>query len=246
MSKYNEITVPSINKTFLCRKSDEVKTGKFYMKELYDQNPGSNYSDLVVCTEMKDYIKTLSISENDVWADLGANIGAFGVLLHDKVKKIYGFEPHPNNCEVIKDQTSFGNITNYELVEAGVVSDDSVDHLDLYVHEKEMSHNLIRKIKGQNKDSIQVPVISFKKLLEIYPDINKVKMDIEGAEYDIIINHHDWESIDELWFEWHGRILKDRDNIKYKNTIEHLKKYFPNIKYPGYPWNGLALVHCTK
>jgi len=247
MNEYNEITVPKINKTFLCRKTDEIRTGKsFYMKELYEQNLGSNYSDFVVCNEMQDYIKTLTLNKDDVWADMGANIGAFGVLLHDKVKQIYGFEPHPDNCEVIKDQINFAKIGNYKLIEAAVINDDSIDHLELYVHKKEMSHNLIRKLKGQNEKSIKVPVMSFQEVLKLYPDINKIKMDIEGSEYDIILNHHDWTNIDELWFEWHGSLVKDADKSKYHSIISHLKNHFTKVRAPKGPWNGLAMVHCTR
>ena len=59
---------------------------------------------------------------------------------------------------------------------------------------------------------------------------NKLKIDIEGAEYEVIKAIKNWEQIDAIVFEWHKNFLKDSDNIKLKEIEKIIKKNFTFIK----------------
>ena len=247
---YNVLEIPKIpNKQFLVRVCNDLNDDKHfsYLKKEYTEYNYCDYSDFVVVYEMSKYLKMLEFTSEDVWADLGANIGSFGVLIHDKVKKIYGVEPSPTNCEVIKAQIEFNKLDNYSLIEAALVSSDEQKTIDLFINSISMGFNTIRKSRS-TIGIIQVPTLSFSKLLEEHPDINKVKMDIEGAEYEIIINYNNWSNIKELFVEFHGGILKDKNTEQpmYNMVINHLKKHFEIVKAPLRTWNGLALIRCKN
>ena len=71
-------------------------------------------------------------------------------------------------------------------------------------------------------------------------------MDIEGAEYELLINmnYSSVSKIDELVFEYHFTILK---YDKYLELIKLLKKKFASVKYkldPKKCWT--TLVYCSN
>lgn len=42
------------------------------------------------------------IEKDDIWLDLGANIGTFSLLCFKQDSKVIGFEPKPENYEILK------------------------------------------------------------------------------------------------------------------------------------------------
>lgn len=206
----------------------------------------NNKSDIYVVDELKDYRGKVILTPDDVWADLGANIGTFGVLIHDKVKKIYGFEPEPNNCLVIKEQIKYNKMLNYELIEKAVMNVND-GPMPLFLDELDMGHTLIKNKANKRKNTaniIEVPVISFKELMMQYPDINKIKMDIEGAEYDIVLNY-DWSKIDQLIVEYHS-IKEDEHFYKYNLFFDCLKSYFPVFSGAKQPFDGMSIMMFSR
>ena len=234
--KYTTFYQPKLDKTFVCRKRTKEKRSK---NQLYLDNPTVDQTDLWIVHEMPIYLRSISLEEDDVWADIGANIGAFGVLIHDKVKKVYGFEPHPGNCDVLKEQIKFNAMSNYELNEMAVVHSNEIKDINLYCHPDMACHTTSKKGK-KTTEIINVPAISLNEILEKYPDINKIKLDVEGAEYDIILSYKHWNKIKEIYFEWHAGPNSDPDMIKYHEVIDHLSQYYNGIAYTKKLWQGVA------
>ena len=59
---------------------------------------------------------------------------------------------------------------------------------------------------------------------------NKLKIDIEGAEYEVIKAIRCWDQIDAIIFEWHKNFLKDENNIKLKEIEKIIKSNFKHTK----------------
>ena len=57
---------------------------------------------------------------------------------------------------------------------------------------------------------------------------NKLKIDIEGAEYEVLKAIKNWDQIDAIIFEWHKNFLKDNNNIKLKEIEKIIKSNFKN------------------
>jgi len=244
--KYTTWYDKKLDKTFVIRKRKELKITK---NARYNKHPDADYTDLWIAGEMKQYFKYITLQENDIWADFGANIGLFGVLIYDKVKRIYGYEPHPENCEVLKENIKYHKINNYELIEKAIVSDKSLEKIILYLHSDMACHSLTKYPRASISE-MEVPVIDINSIFEQHPDINKVKMDIEGAEYDIILGYDKWDRFDELLFEWHSRPNKTKEEYveghKYKELIDYISHFFPYVSYPKKLRFGVGMVHCKK
>lgn len=231
-----------LNKTFVCRQFDPVLQKNKADALLHKLYPKIDYTDLWIINEMTDYINNLTLTKDDVWADLGSNIAAFAVTIYDKVKKIYGVEPFQENIDIIKKQLDFNKITNYELTEKAVMNESGF--MNLFIHIDNACHTLIKK-NQHTRDIIQIPVISFNEWIEQRPDINKVKMDIEGAEYQVILGYDKWNRFDEFYFEWHQRLNKDKLNIKFKEVLNYLNYFFETVSDNGM-WMGTTMVHCEN
>jgi FkbM family methyltransferase len=199
----------------------------------------------VIDKELSQYIKYCKFEAKDVWLDLGSHIGMFASLCYDKVKHIYCVEPLPSNLEILKTQPF---ITNINVIEAAVVADLRTT-TNLYVNEVDTCNNIIKK-QRKTLDSIEVKCININNLIHsVNP--NKIKMDIEGAEYDIL-KVMNFDSIEFLMFEWHSRLVGDKDkkysdeDSKYKEIIDLVKSKFDKVIYKNSQWNGTSDVICIK
>jgi len=76
--------------------------------------PGSVVSRMFLYTDIpdKEEITLLrnKIDNKSIFLDIGANIGSYSVLLSDKTKKIYAFEPSPVSNKLCRKNFSLNNI----------------------------------------------------------------------------------------------------------------------------------------
>lgn len=236
-----------LNKTFIIRKRTEKKITK---NARYNNHPDADYTDLWIAGEMKQYFKYIKPQESDVWADFGANIGLFGVLIFDKVKKLYAYEPHPENLKVLEENKRYHKMDNYEVIDKAVVGDPSLKEVTFYLQDDMACHSLAKRPRATTGE-MTVSAIDINSVFENHPDINKVKMDIEGAEYDVLLAYDKWDRFDEVLFEWHSRPNKDKpekyaEGTKYKEVVDYMSGFFPYIKYPESLRFGACMVHCSK
>lgn len=236
-----------LDKTFVIRKRTEKKITK---NSRYNNHPDADYTDLWIAGEMKQYFKYIDPQKTDVWADFGANIGLFGVLIHDKVKKIYGYEPHPENCIVLKENIRYNKINNYKLIEKAVVGNSELKNVTFYLQKDMACHSLAKRKRATIGEMI-VLAIDITQIFIDHPDINKVKMDIEGTEYDVILSYNKWNKIHELLFEWHSRPNKDKSeeyatDTKYKELIDYVKLFYNTVNYSEKLRFGTGMVHCKN
>lgn len=234
-----------LNKTFVCRERGEFNPSKTH--QMYKDNPDIDYTDLYTIHEMPNYLKNISLNKDDVWLDLGANIGCFGVLIYDKVKKIYGYEPEPVNFSILKEQIKQNKIKNYKIFKKCVIDNELEESVNLQCAKINTGHTILQR-KNYKKfkidEIINVPAISFTSLIKKHPDINRIKMDIEGAEYKVILSFDKWNMFDEIYFEWHNQ-PKDPNNEKYTEILDYLELFFKEVTRPRI-WNGLSMVHCAE
>ena len=121
-----------------------------------------------------------------VCLDLGANVGGFTKIAMDAgASKVIAVECDPRNYNMMAD--AFENSENVELIH-GAVSASEEDTIKIYKNNSQKNHcstSIIKKKNNQFKEYSEVQNIRFNDLVEKYsPDI--IKIDIEGAEYQII------------------------------------------------------------
>lgn len=134
-------------------------------------------------------IKKLASINPKVIIDGGANIGKYCLMLqkHLPDAQIFSFEPVEDTFKLLKNNAlSFSNITPLNL---GLYSQNTVKSINLYPSN---THNSLLEIKGVNYTSEKTVEIQLIKgddfmLKHHISEIDFLKLDLEGAEYDALL-----------------------------------------------------------
>lgn len=189
------------------------------------------------------------ISPDDYWLDLGANIGTFTCLALSKGAKVDAYEPEPDNFRLLSQNVKLNNFENYKLFNEGVNVEGGKVNLYLSKGDYNKYRHTIYKKRG--REFIEIKMKKFKEA--ITDEITAIKIDIEGAEVEILesMEDLDWKNVKKLVFEYSfdlfpnvERYRKIIDKLKKKFNIVHEGKNIPkNVKeYKFFP--GQTFVYC--
>ena len=159
------------------------------------------------------------VAENDIVFDIGFNYGFFTLdALTYKPKKIIGFEPNPNLVKLFNRL----HIDSVELHQSAVSNKaGSTIFYENNFSGKSSIHSDINSDTSSN--SYQVNICSFNDMAEQYDVIDYLKVDCEGAEYEIfesIPNEFLTNRIRKIALEFHHNI----NDIKVVNLISKIKE----------------------
>ena len=159
------------------------------------------------------------VAENDIVFDIGFNYGFFTLdALSYKPKKVIGFEPNPKLVKLFNEL----DIDSVELHQVAV--SDKVGSTIFYENNfsgKSSIHSYINSDTSSN--SYQVNICSFNDMAEQYDVIDYLKVDCEGAEYEIfesIPKEFLTNRIKKIALEFHHNI----NDIKVVNLISKIKE----------------------
>jgi FkbM family methyltransferase len=159
------------------------------------------------------------VAENDIVFDIGFNYGFFTLdALTYKPKKVIGFEPNPNLVKLFNRL----HIDSVELHQSAV--SDKAGSTIFYENNfsgKSSIHSDVNSDTSSN--SYQVNICRFNDMAEQYDVINYLKVDCEGAEYEIfesIPNEFLTNRIRKIALEFHHNI----NDIKVVNLISKIKQ----------------------
>ena len=159
------------------------------------------------------------VAENDIVFDIGFNYGFFTLdALTYKPKKVIGFEPNPKLVKLF----NYLDIDSVELHQVAV--SDKVGSTIFYENNfsgKSSIHSDINSDTSSN--SYQVNICSFNDMAEQYDVIDYLKVDCEGAEYEIfesIPKEFLTNRIKKIALEFHHNI----NDIKVVNLISKIKE----------------------
>lgn len=204
-----------------------------------------------------EYFNFLDIKPGDVVLDVGMNIGGFAVTAASKGAKVIGYEPHPETYELALENLKNNNLTAITHM-AGVSGYDR--DAKLYLDKPERNYSgffttIAEGLQGENekKESIPIKLEGINGILEKYKP-NKIKMDCEGAEWDIIMAIKDWYNVEKMVFEYHivpghdivvmNDIIHYDDDKVYQNAFfKRLKEHFSKVE-----WHEQCkhIVNCEK
>lgn len=164
-----------------------------------------------------------------IFIDAGGYDGDTVQLFLEKYPKsqefeIFCFEPNP-------EFKSFHKNKDYTFCPYAVWTEDC--DLDFYVNSKSLGSSLLKNKYSKNgkvQETIKVRAINFSQWIK--NNFNKddfivLKMDIEGAEYDVLKHMIDQDAIDyvkELYVDWHARKISGFDKTIHDNLFSHLVK----------------------
>lgn len=177
----------------------------------------NNYNEMFLEKKYDCY----GLENLDTVFDIGANSGLFSLLLVNKgCTNVYAFEPNQESIFNLKEVTKGLDV---KIVEKAVYTKD--EDLTFYIDPTNttigsLSENHLQ-IHAKEVNKITVPAISLKTFIA-QNDIKKIsliKMDIEGAEYDIIENLEDevFDIVDNFLIEYH-----DNEGEKAEKLVKKL------------------------
>lgn len=123
----------------------------------------------------------------EVIVDIGAHIGAFSVCAARKwpTAKLYAYEPVPENYGYCRGNLRANHVLNATIRNLGVAS--SAGTRTFHLSESSPGDHSIYTATGK---AVQLPVVSLNEILASVgsENIDLLKMDCEGAEYEILMS----------------------------------------------------------
>jgi FkbM family methyltransferase len=161
--------------------------------------------------------------------DAGANVGFFTLFAKENgATRVYSIEPDP---------------LPYTFLESNYKHDPSVITINKVLSHKNepVDFNIVLinsvgsvmseyRIKDDNVFSAKIDSISLHNILNIEPTINLLKLDIEGAEYDVLDNLDSsyFKNINQFFIEFHkdpkpifNRLVNEGYQVEYRHSNEN-------------------------
>lgn len=164
----------------------------------------------------------LNLSKKDIVLDLGGNIGAFTVDIFDKVKKVIVYEPEDVNYEFLSTNIEDNGAKNVVAHKQAVVGNDDKVR-DFYLGKVPYYYSFLVK---QNRKRVPVECVNINDVMREYKP-TKMKVDIEGSEWEVLINCKDFGDVDQIIFEYNFDMNMDlKSGFERFNALKkHLKKH---------------------
>ena len=155
---------------------------------------------------MEDFCFHINLNRSGAIIDVGcANYPQLGLYFAKKNYNVYLVDPtRKHKLELLGLEMEYDNIT---FVDAAIGDRDG--KMSFYESDTKISgsllkgHNNVREISNE----YEVDVLSINSVLQKYNILNVglLKLDLEGAEYDLILNSSKtfWSRIDQVYLEFH-------------------------------------------
>ena len=168
--------------------------------------------------------------------DIGAHIGSFSVYAGRFAERVISFEPDPANYKRLLRNIELNGCTNVVPVNKGVAG-SSGSKILFENKSNSAGHSMLHKSDGLGKT---VPCLDLKDIFESenISVCNLMKLDCEGAEFDILMNtpQNIIEKIKLISMEYHrGYDLSKLLNFLTKSGFEIIKNERENY-YQGMIW----------
>lgn len=197
------------------------------------------------------------IEPDDVWLDGGAHIGVFGLYAAmNNAKKVYCYEPETENYQILqKNITLINSKYNTTLESFKYAINQSGGTHSFTIAPNTWRHSLMTHYK-KKLPTVEIQCMAIDEILKRHPDINCLKLDIEGSEIEIFQNAHDFSNIKKLVFEY--SFTKNRKMQDFFDCAQNLSKYFHvdiqksyyNQRHQGKEgyWGGFvdSIVFCVQ
>ncbi|RZJ99929.1 MAG: FkbM family methyltransferase [Flavobacterium sp.] len=134
--------------------------------------------------------------------DCGANIG-LSVLYYKELfpaAQVIAFEPDQSNFHLLERNVAQNHLNDVTLYQKAVWIADQI--ISFSANETEASHIVTDKNTG-----VTVPAIRFRDFLTRFDEIDFLKIDIEGAEWEVIRDcATSLSKVQKLFLEYHGKV----------------------------------------
>lgn len=172
--------------------------------------------------KMKEYeTEHFIIHPGEVIIDIGAHIGTFSVWAAQKAVsgRVISFEPNPENYALLEENRDLNELTNLYIVNSAVSAGRGQAKLFTSNYHN-MTHSFFEE---GTRDHTLVDTLSLSDILQEFSlvKVHFLKIDAEGAEYQIILNTpaEVLLRIDKIFIEYHDYL---DHGYTYKDLIDYL------------------------
>ena len=189
----------SIYKLPLIKKKDSELL-KFRMpKYNYEFYCRNNKDDFQIMTFHEDDIidNNFTPKESDVVIDIGAHIGPYTLMTSRRVGlngKVVAIEADPENFDILNRNIQLNKLTNVVALNYAAYSKEGKIKLYLVSKGEESSYTKYNTVMTDRANSekkfVEVKANTLDYLVQLsgikHEDVNWIKIDVEGAEYDVL------------------------------------------------------------
>lgn len=154
---------------------------------------------------------------------------------------VYGFDPTPKSINWIKSQQLD---PRFHFHEYGIATETGTQTFYLPAHPKGISGSMVDNQDVDNTRPIEVQMKSFTDITQElgHTKVDVLKMDIEGAEYDVLANIlESGVQIDQILVEYHDRMFS-MDEFKSREISEQLKKSGYEVFASSISWEEISYI----
>jgi FkbM family methyltransferase len=126
------------------------------------------------------------LPQGGTFIDAGANVGSYTLNLATKMNLVIAIEACKNNASIIQATCALNNINNVQIYNNALSKiDDEI--IDLYISNNTCgSNSLYIRNESNKKESVKTITIDTICIKNSIKDVQFIKIDIEGAEYDCL------------------------------------------------------------
>lgn len=158
--------------------------------------------------QQREYADYFPFYQDAVIVDVGAHFGYFTLFAAKNTgskSKIISIEPDPQNCDLLRRNLSDNNVENATVLNCAI--SHSSGKMNLYGGSSINKSLFSDYSLGSGKTIGEVDVLSLSDFMALHaPEkIDFLKLDCEGAEYDIILQSDSsvWKNIQVVSMEFH-------------------------------------------
>lgn len=178
-------------------------------------------------TEYYDFV-----DDTDIVLDVGANIGYF-TMLSSEAERIIAIEPVERCIPILKRNIELNDIKNVEILNVALG-----DGTPLYIKEDE-AVNLSKIVDAPGENISEIQSFNLKHFSEKY-NINFIKMDAEGYEYQIFGKGNVPKSINKIAIEFHTGLMGRKKSTEIINNLYrqgfYVEKLIEDLPLRLYPF----------
>jgi FkbM family methyltransferase len=213
--------------------SKDLRSVKLDIGRVYYYSPINLYHSLEEIFEDQIYLQTLN--ENSFILDCGANIGLSVAYLKKlcPTAEIHAFEPDPVNFDLLSKNIESCNLEKVVLHKKAVWNDNTTL---IFANTGSLSSHIDL---SQKAEGIKVEALRLKDFMTRPVDF--LKIDIEGAEYEVIKDIADeLHLVKSMFLEYHGKFSQNHELLEMFKIVEkagfnfYIREAAPVYKTPFY------------
>ncbi len=171
-------------------------------------------------------VQLLQSLRGTVFVDIGAHVGYYPLLLRHNFIRILAVEPHPQTYQQLQQNITKEGAENIQVIQVAI-SDREQTGVPLFLGKYSWLHSFKEHQSGGK--SVLVNTTTLTKLISKFPLVDLVKVDVEGAEWEVLegadqavpkikrwlVELHDIQRRGELeqWFRKHDYTIRWIDDL---------------------------------